>query len=292
MVSSGVQGKKIIKIIKKGSWITVMSLISLLMFFPILVMISTSLKSNGELYNIIPKTIHFANYLEMWNRGNWILYFKNTLVIAVVAVGFSLIFNSIAGYAFARLHFPGRKLLFGLLMIGLMLPQQLTLLPTFQMMVKFPLFGGNDIWGQGGTGLYNTFAGILLPMVAGSFGVFFCYQYFLDFPAELDDAIKIDGGNKWEAFWYIYMPNAKPLFATLGLTKFVSSWNSYLWPLIMSNSDKIKTVQMALQSFKQDDSVQWNLLMAGTTLVALPLIVVFLFLQKYFIEGNITAGIK
>ena len=281
------------RVILKVLWIVVLGTFTFLMVFPLIIMILTSLKSNSELRDFFPKKLLFSNYKQVWERTTWGVYFRNTAIITVCAVAFSLVFNSIAGYAFARLRFRGKKILFAFLLIGLMLPEQLTLLPTFLIMVRFPLLGGNNIMGQGGTGLYNTLAGILLPMMAGSFGVFFCRQFFRDFPSEVDDAVVIDGGNRWQAYFYIYLPNAKPLFATLGLSKFVSSWNSYMWPLIMTSSKNMRTLQMALQMFKEEESmVQWNLMMGGTTLVALPVLILFLFLQRYFISTNISAGIK
>ena len=276
-------------------WAAAMTLASLIMLTPILMMVTTSFKTMDEIrsavFSFLPEKISLDNYIMAMSNGNWLVYFRNSLLITLLAVIFSLLFNSIAGYAFARLKFRGSGVLFGLLMVGLMMPAQVTMLPTFLIMARFPLAGGNNILGVGGKGLINTFAGLIIPLVSGSYGVFLCKQFYENFPRSLDEAAEIDGANKWKTFFTIYIPNSKAILATLGLMKSVSVWNDYLWPLVMTNSDNRKTVQLALTMFKVDTSIQWNQLMAASVMVALPMVILFLCCQKYFVEGIVTSGL-
>ena len=173
-----------------------------------------------------------------------------------------------------------------------MMPAQVTILPTFLIMAKFPLMGGNNILGQGGTGMINTFAGLIIPLVSGSYGIFLCKQFYENFPKSLDEAAEIDGLGKWRTFFQIYLPNSKAILATLALMKGVAVWNDYLWPLVMTNSESRKTVQLALTMFKTETTIQWNQMMAAAMLIVLPMILLFLLTQKYFVQGIVTSGLK
>ncbi len=277
-------------------WIMAMSIASLVMLIPIIMMFMTSFKTMAEIqspvFHLLPERFSLDNYRDAMSTGEWIVYFKNSLVITLTAVVLSLLFNSIAGYAFARLRFRGARVMFLLLMVGLMMPPQVTMLPTFLIMAKFPLAGGNNLLGTGGTGLINTYAGLVIPLVSGSYGVFLCKQFYENFPRSLDEAAEIDGANKWRTYFTIYLPNSKAILATLGLLKAVSVWNDYMWPLIMTNSENMRTGQLALTMFKTDSGIMWNQMMAGSVLVALPMFVLFLCAQKYFIQGIVTSGLK
>lgn len=277
-------------------WIIAMSIASLVMLIPIIMMFTTSFKTmaviQSPVFHLLPERFSLDNYRDAMSTGEWTVYFKNSLVITLTAVVLSLLFNSIAGYAFARLRFRGAKVMFLLLMVGLMMPPQVTMLPTFLIMAKFPLAGGNNLLGSGGTGLINTYAGLVIPLVSGSYGVFLCKQFYENFPRSLDEAAEIDGANKWRTYFTIYLPNSKAILATLGLLKAVSVWNDYMWPLIMTNSENMRTVQLALTMFKTDSGIMWNQMMAGSVLVALPMFVLFLCAQKYFIQGIVTSGLK
>lgn len=277
-------------------WVVLMTVLSCIMLIPIVMMFSTAFKTMDEIrtpvFKLIPDQISLDNFEAALSTGNWGIYFRNSLIITLVCVIASLLFNSIAGYAFARLEFKGKKIMFMLTLVGLMMPPQVTMLPTFLIMAKFPLVGGNNILGNGGTGLVNTFPGLIIPLVSGSFGIFLCKQFYENFPKSLDEAAEIDGANKWKTYFSIYIPNSKAILATLGLLKGVAVWNDYMWPLIMTNSDEMKTVQLALTMFKTDTTIQWNQLMAVTILVVAPLMVLFLFAQKYFVQGIVTSGLK
>ncbi|GKS09538.1 bicyclomycin resistance protein [Paenibacillus chitinolyticus] len=269
---------------------------SLFMIFPFVLMIITSLKTMGDIMSpqfiFFPKTWVWQNYVEAMSRGNWGRYFFNSLFVTVITVVISLVLNSIAGYSFGRLNFKGRDILFVISLIGLMIPPQVTMIPVFLILKHVPFAGGNDMFGQGGLGWINSYMGLIAPYVAGSFGVFLFRQFYLGFPKELDDAAKIDGLTRFQTFMYIYVPVSKPIFATLVALKATQAWNEYTWPLIVTNTDEMKTVQLALTMFRDETQVQWNLLMAATTIIILPLLILFLFTQKYFVQGIVTSGIK
>jgi multiple sugar transport system permease protein len=274
----------------------IMFLLSLIMLFPFFLMVMTSLKTMGEVqsttFTLFPKHLMFINYMEAMAHGDWGRYFFNSFFVTAVTVGISLIINSMAGFAFARLHFRGRDTLFVIALIGMMVPPQVTMIPLFIILKNFPLVGGNDILGQGGMGFVNTYMGMILPYIAGAFGVFLFRQFYLNFPSSLDDAAAIDGLNKFQTFIKIYVPLGKPIFATLTVFKATSTWCEYAWPLVITNNDVMKTVQLALTVFKDESTIVWNQMMAATTLTTLPLIIVFILAQRYFVEGIVTTGMK
>ncbi|TBL69286.1 carbohydrate ABC transporter permease [Paenibacillus thalictri] len=273
-----------------------MFILSLVMLVPFGLMVLTSLKTMGEIqasqFIFIPEHISLTNYVQAMQRGDWSRYFFNSFFVTAITVIVSLLINSIAGYSFARLHFKGRDLLFLISLIGLMIPPQVTMIPVFLILKHVPLAGGNDWLGEGGLGWINSYMGLIAPYVAGSFGVFLFRQFYLNFPKDLDDAAKMDGLTAVKTYWHIYVPLSKPIFATLVALKATQSWNEYTWPLIVTNSETMRTVQLALTLFRDETQVQWNFLMAATTLIVLPLMIVFLFAQKHFIEGIVTSGIK
>lgn len=274
----------------------ILAVASLVMILPFVLTIFTSLKPMAEIqspnYTILPQSWQFENYVEALKRGDWPRYFLNSFIVTGITVFFAVLFNTLAGFSLARLKFKGRNQLFFFMLIGIMVPAQVTLIPTFFMMKNMPLAGGNNIFGQGGTGLVDTLAGLIIPYVAGSFGVFLCRQFFLNFPRSLDEAAEIDGANKWQLFFHIYLPLSKPIIATLVITKSVSIWNDYLWPMVLTNSDENRTVQLGLTMFRNETVVLWNYLMAATIMVILPLVLVFIIFQKYYVGGIITSGLK
>ena len=280
----------------KVVWLVGMAVVSFIMIFPIVMMISTSFKTTGEInspvFHFLPESFHFDNYREALSTGNWGIYFRNSFIITIVSIVFSLLFNSIAGYAFARLHFRGSKALFTLLLVGLMMPPQVTMLPTFLIMAKFPFAGGNNFMGFGGSGLMNTMPGIIIPLVSGSFGIFLCKQFYENFPRSLDEAAMIDGASKWRTYFSIYIPNSIVRLATLALLKGSAVWNDYLWPLVMTNSEGMRTVQLALTMFRDETTVRWGPMMAAATLISVPMIILFLCAQKYFVQGVVSTGLK
>lgn len=262
---------------------------------PFFFMLATSLKTFGEVQtnsSILPATPMFSNYVVAMQNGNWPRYFFNTILITVLAVLISLVINSLAGYAFSRLTFKGRDLLFMFCLLGLVVPPQTIMIPVFIILKSFPFAGGNNWMGVGGTGLINTYSGMLAPYIAGAFGVFIFKQFFMNFPQSLDDAARIDGLNRFQIYLKIYLPLSKPVIATMIAIKSTSTWNEYTWPLIITTTDEMRTLQLALTAFRDDYDVQWHLLMAATAVVILPILIVFICLQKYFVASVVSTGIK
>lgn len=264
--------------------------------FPFVVMLAISLQTKSEIFSnsasLLPGEPMFSNYIKAMKSADWLRYFGNSFLVVIVVVVVSLVINSMAGYVFARIPFRFSKALFMLILAGMMIPPQVTMIPVFSMLRAVPLVNGNDIWGQGGSGLLDTYAGLIIPFVAGSFGVFLCRQFYVGFPGELDDAATVDGCNRFRTFLDIYLPLSKPVLASLAVLKFVGTWNEYTWPLIMVRSDKMRTVQIALTLFRNESEIRWNLLMAATLLVSLPVYLLFAFLQKHFVNGILAGSIK
>ncbi len=266
--------------------------------FPFLIMVSVSLQSMSQVYSreliLFPSNPQFINYKTAMSNGNWARYLWNSLYVTGMATILSLFINALTGYTFARMRFKGRRFLFFLLLIGMMIPPQVTMVPLFSMMRHFPLAGGNTIFGQGGTGLVNTYTGLILPYIAGSFGVFLCRQFYVSFPRELDEAATIDGCSRFGTFVRVYLPLSGSILASLTILKVTGMWNEYTWPLIMTvaSSDRVKTVQIALTSFRNEGEIFWNQLMAATLVVTAEVGVIFLCLQKYFVAGIMAGGVK
>ena len=174
----------------------VLTLISMTMVIPFVLTVFTSLKPMSEIqsasYTVLPQNWQFNNYVEAMQKGHWARYFSNSLIVTGSTVAFAVLFNTMAGYAFARLEFPCKTPLFFFLLIGIMVPAQVTLIPTFFMMKSIPLAGGNNLFGAGGTGLLDSRLGLIIPYIAGSFGVFLCRQFFINFPKSLDEATTTD----------------------------------------------------------------------------------------------------
>lgn len=269
---------------------------ALIMVAPFLLMVSGSLMTFAEIisppFSVVPESPQFGNYIDAMQTGTWGRWILNSIYVTAMATGLSLLLNAMAGYGFARLRFPGRQWLFYLALIGLMLPPEVTLVPTFLIMARFPLAGGNSILGAGGTGFIDTFTGLILPYIAGSVGVFLSRQYYLGFPSALDDAATIDGCGRVRTFTHIYLPLSGPMLASLGILKATFAWNQYAWPLVITTSQEMRTVQLALAIFQSENLIQWHLLLAATTVIVLPLLVAFIFGQRFFISGVTTSGIK
>ncbi|MBQ3079650.1 MAG: carbohydrate ABC transporter permease [Clostridia bacterium] len=258
--------------------------------FPLVMTISVSLQTMNEIYSadpvIIPNKLQFENYANAMASGNWPRYFINSAIVTFFTVVISLIINSMAGFVFARIPFKFRDVLFVMILLGMMIPTQVTLIPVFTLLRNINIFGGGD------SGLINTYTGLVLPFIAGSFGVFLCRQFYVSFPKELDDAAMIDGCGRFSTYVRIYLPLSGPVLASLGVLKFTGTWNEYTWPLVATSGDEMKTVQVALTGFRDEGEIYWNLLMAATLIAGLPIYVVFFFAQKHFVSGLLAGSVK
>lgn len=281
-----------------SSWIItgVIAICALVVIFLILIVFLTSFKTDAEVaiasFQWFPAQFNFDNLRKILTMGNWPRYFANSLIVTGFTVAGSLIFNSVAGYTFARLEFKGKNILFLIIMLGMMIPPQAIIIPQFVILRSIPLMGGNNWLGQGGIGALNSYWALIIPFLSGSFGIFLCRQFYLSFPESLDEAAKIDGCGSFKTYYKIYLPMSKQILATLCILKTSATWNDFLYPLIMTQNEKTRTVQLALQMFKGSTSIHWNWLMAGTMLTMIPVILVFICAQKYFVAGIAHAGMK
>lgn len=260
----------------------VIILLAVVALIPFVWMISASLKTNLEVFSIpmrwIPTEFHFENYRDIWSKVPLMTYFKNTTVVAVLVTIIQIMTSSFAAYAFAKMQFKGRDFLFMCYIGTIAVPWQVYMVPQFIMMRS--------------VGLYDTIWALVILQSFSAFGVFLMRQFYLGIPNELSEAARIDGLSEYGIWARIVLPLAGPAVATLCIFTFVNTWNDYMGPLIYLTSDLNKTIQVGLKRFIQAYSADYNLIMAASLCSLVPVTVVFLFLQRYFIEGIATTGIK
>lgn len=220
----------------------------------------------------------FQNYVEAWNAAPFGRYYFNTVFIATATTILEIVISSMAAYAFSWMNFPGKGLLFSIFLATMMVPGEVLLVPNFITITKF--------------GWIDTYYALIVPWVVSVFSIFLMRQHFMSIPSELFDAAKIDGSSHWRFLWQIVVPLSKPVIITSALLKFVGSWNAFLWVLIVTNSPKYRTLTVGLQSFSSEVGTLYNLLMAAATFSILPVVIIFLFAQKYFVRGIARTGLK
>ena len=266
------------------------------MLLPFVWMLSTSLKPADQLFTVpptwIPRQPQWDTYLKAMSAGNFARYAANSLMLGVANTVTNVVLAALAGYAFARLRFPGRTVLFVVVLASLMVPYQVTIIPLFVIIRHIPLFGGNDLLGQGGIGWINSYWGLIVPGAVGAFGIFLLRQFFQTLPVELEDAARIDGAGEFRIFWQIMLPLATPALATLAIFSFQAGWNAFLWPLLITTTDDMRTMQVGLTVFVQQYSTQWDQLMAATVVATVPVIVVFAIGQRLLVRGIAFTGLK
>jgi ABC-type glycerol-3-phosphate transport system permease component len=266
-------------------WLAGMTL-ALLWIAPIIWMISTSFKPPGQVMSLdiqwLPRTPTLENYEVVFRKpiGQW---FLNSVIVSVGATLASLATGAMAGYALARLHFPGRQVVFLLAIMALMIPTEMTIVPVFIGFLKLKLV--------------NNYLALILPSLASVFSVYLFRQFFLTLPSELEDAAAIDGCNRFQSFWFIALPLARPALIAGTILLFSNNWNAFLWPLLVMLEERWKTLPVGVATFAPGVGNQTQILgfgpaMAAVTLLALPSLLVFLALQRYFIEGVARTGVK
>ncbi|MEU1470331.1 carbohydrate ABC transporter permease [Streptomyces sp. NPDC005761] len=273
-----------------------LSVISLLMVVPFIWMVLTSLKTPVEIASqdagLLPEHWDFGNYTEALKAAPFATYARNSFIIAFSHTVLNLLIASMAGYALARIRFRGSEVIFYLFIAALMIPTYTKVLPEFLIVRFMPLAGGNDLFGQGGSGWLDTWWALIVPGAVTPFAVFLFRQFYLDLPVELEEAARLDGLGEFRIYARIMTPQVKPALITVALLTFESSWNNFLWPLLVTRTDSLRVIQVGLSVFKTENGPQWHFLMAGTTLATLPMVVLFLIGQRYFVQGFATAGLK
>ena len=275
---------------------TLAIVISVVMFLPFFWSLMTSVKPDEEIFSFpirwFPFTFTFEHYLNAFQTVPFATYFWNSFYLATMGVLTNLFFGSLSGYAFAKLRFRLNKPLFTILLAAMMIPGIVTMIPSFYVLKHFPLVGGNNLFGSGGNGLINSFWGVILPGASGSFAVFFMRQFFLTLPSDMMEMARIEGAGEFRIFWRIYLPLTKPALATLGIFTFQAGWNAFLWPMIVLNDPAKHTIQMGLQAFSYNYQTDYGPMMAGALVAVLPILILFVFLQRYFTQGIAFSGIK
>ena len=265
----------------------VVIVLSIIFLYPFVWMISTSLKTLPEVSEnptaLIPQTPNWGNYLETWTKGNFGTYFKNSFIITAAALLLVLWTTSMTAFAVARTDFPGKRLVLYALVVTLFIPAEATLVPVFHIAKNLRLL--------------NSLAGIIIVSVAGAqvVSIYLIQAYFRTIPVDLDDAAKIDGCNLFQRYWYVILPLARPVLATVTILTFMGTWNAYMLPLAFTMSrPELRTLPVGLVAFQSGFafSVNWPLLCAGAAISTVPVIILYVFLQRYFVGGIAATGLK
>jgi multiple sugar transport system permease protein len=253
---------------------------AVVMLLPFAWMLSTSLKEPGDVFiyppQWIPDPVVWQNYVETVTIMPFGRFYLNSLIQAASVTILQLLTASLAAFAFARLRFRGRDVLFLLYLGTMMIPFQVTMIPNFILIRSLH-------W-------IDTYQALILPQAFSAFSTFLLRQYFLTIPLELDDAARVDGASSFRIWWQIALPLSRPVLATLAIFTFLGQWNSFLWPLIITNSEDMGTLPVGLAAFQGQYSVQWNLLMAGSVIAIVPVLVIYLVGQKWFVRGITLTG--
>lgn len=256
--------------------------LALISLFPLLWMLSVSFMHPGEASTLppplIPASPTLANYRELFMRGGMTRYVLNSFLLATVVTLLSLLFNAMAGYAFAKLQFAGQQRLYKMLIGTLIIPGQVAMMPLFLLLKNM--------------GLVNSYGGIIVPAMASIFGIFLVRQYALSIPDDILEAARIDGAGELRIFFSIIVPLLAPILASLALFTFLGSWNDFMWPLIVLSDSHLQTLPVALASLSREHAQDGELMMAGSVVTVLPVLLLFLGLQKYYIRGLLAGSVK
>lgn len=261
---------------------------TLLSIYPFLWMVSASVKDSNEVYqsqSLIPKNPQLTTLRDTWQNLDFFLHFRNSIFLSVLVVGGVVLLYSLAGYGFAILPFRGSLLLFGLFLSMILVPGVTVLIPLYIMLrMQVPIIGPD-------AGYIQTFIGLALPMINGAapFAIFLFRNYFHTVPRDIHDAALVDGCGEFRIYWNIYLPLALPAIATVGISNFLGSWNAYVWPSVVLTKSEWLTLPLKLRELDLQQVIQWDVRMAGSFFAILPVLAVFLLLQRYYIAG-LTAG--
>lgn len=258
-------------------------IVILIFIFPFYWMLSTSLKSLTEALEfpptLIPSRLHWENYAHVFEVVPIAQYFKNSVIVSLAVLVLQYLIIVPAAYSLSRHEYKGKKIFFGLVLLGQMIPQQITFLPVYFMFSKVKLLG--------------TLLPLILPFISNPFGIFMLRQYFMQIPQEVIEAAKLDDASNMKIMFKVMMPMAKPALVTIGLLSFISTWNSYFWPLIMTSSEALRTLPVGVAALKSSETLQmWHIIMAGNVVLVLPILIVYLVASKRIRNSFAYSGIK
>ncbi|MCT0957221.1 carbohydrate ABC transporter permease [Weissella cibaria] len=255
---------------------------ALTMLLPFFWMVSTAFKTGFEVLQTpptwLPKHFQWGNWVRAWQAAPFATYLINSVVVSLATTLGQLVTSILAAFAFAKLNFSGKKVLFTILLATMMVPGEMLIIPNFVTLSELHLV--------------NTYGALIVPWLASFFAVFTLRQSFASVPDQLYYAARLDGASDWQFLWLILVPNAKSTITAIGLLQIIGSWNSFMWPLIVTNTEKMRTLPVGLQAFSSDSGVQYPELMAASTFVILPMVVMYLLLNKYVVAGISNTGIK
>ncbi|WP_195957329.1 carbohydrate ABC transporter permease [Enterococcus gallinarum] len=268
--------------LKKIFSIIGMLLVLFIIAFPFLWLIISSFKYEKDIISFPPRIFAdeytLDNYIKVWSTIPLLDYIKNTVIFAGGTVITSIFFDSLAGYAFARMNFKGKSVLFYFILLTMMIPFQVFMIPLF---IQVNLLG-----------LLDTYAGLIIPRMTTAFGIFMMRSFFVTLPSSLEEAARIDGLNEFGIFWKIMLPLSKPTLLSLAIFTLMNSWNDLLYPLILTSSSKMRTLPAGLALFTGQNISFYGPVMAGTVISMLPLLIIYIFAQKYFVQGTAMSGMK
>lgn len=269
----------------KGSNLLIWGLLvvgALIMVFPLYWMFATAIRPREELFSgefrLFPSEFVWSNFSQAWGKLPFALFYLNSILIALIAVAATVFINLLAGYTFAKYKFPGRNILFLLLISTLMIPIQVIMVPEFLIVSAL--------------GWVNTYAGVIAPRAAEAFGIFMVRQFMVSIPDELIEAARLDGAGEFKIFWRVILPLSWPVVAVLTIFTFMWRWNDFAWPLVVLQDREAYTVPLGLNLMKGQFFTDWTGIMSMSLVSILPMLVVFIFFQRYFIQGIASTGIK
>ncbi|TBL68476.1 carbohydrate ABC transporter permease [Paenibacillus thalictri] len=255
---------------------------SLITLFPFLWMLATSFKTNREVYSsglsIIPKSLSLANYIKAFEVAPIFVYLMNSIMISVVTTIGVVITSLLAGYSLSRLHFPGRNIIFIAVLGTMMVPHQSSMIPSFIMLKNF--------------GWLDSYKALIIPFLVYPFAVFMMRNFLLNLPKELEEAAHLDGCSRLQILYKIFLPLSKPAIASIIILNFTHVWNDFFWPLVMTKSVNMRTMQVGLSMLKNEFTLQWPLLMSATVVSAIPIFIIYILFQRFFVQGSVSSGVK
>ncbi|MDK1494377.1 carbohydrate ABC transporter permease [Sinorhizobium sp. 7-81] len=264
----------------RGLWMVVTAILAFMTLFPLLWMVSIAFKPAAESFssNLIPQAPTLDNFIYVLTGVPFIRYMVNSFLVSATVTIVALFFHTMAGYALARLRFPGREILFLSIFSTFLVSLPVIIVPLF-VIVK-------------AMGMLNSYVGLIIPAIFNAFGIFLLRQYYLSLPKEIEEAARIDGAGYWRIYWSVILPLSRPIMSALAILFFLANWNSFLWPLTITSDPNLWVVQLGIANFKSQYSASWNYMMAASTIVAIPTLILFVIFQRQIMDSLKTSGLK
>lgn len=261
-------------------WMLVTAILALMILFPLLWMVSIAFKTPAESFsaNLFPERPTLENFKYVLTGVPFIRYMANSFFVSASVTVIALFFHTMAGYALARLRFPGREIIFLAIFSTFLVSLPVIIVPLFVIVRAL--------------GMLNTYAGLIVPAIFNAFGIFLLRQYYLSLPREIEEAAIVDGASYWRIYWSIILPLSRPIMSALAILFFLANWNAFLWPLTVASKADLWVVQVGIANFKSQYSASWNYMMAASTIVAIPTLVLFIIFQRQIMDSLKTSGLK